>query len=111
MNFVPLMGTGEEFGRVCRARGSGYVRWRSHFGRGRKDISLPLPLCKDNDPSRRLMVIANYNNDIAEYWEFSDYYPIDLSNEAYKFGVNYVIYVITQQELWDPPVHNPGATS
>lgn len=28
--------------------------------------------------------------DLAEYWEFSDYgyYPIDLSNEAYKFGVN-----------------------
>ena len=40
---------------------------------------------------------SNYNNDIAEYWEFSDYgyYPIDLSNEAYKFGVNYVMYALT----------------
>ena len=37
---------------------------------------------------RRLMMIANYNNDIAAYWKFSGYgyYPIDLSNEAYKFG-------------------------
>jgi len=52
---------------------------------------------EDNDPQKRLLVIANYNNDIGEYWEFSDtgYVAIDLSNEAYKFGVNYVIYAIT----------------
>ena len=56
-----------------------------------------LGIFENNDPKRRLMVIANYNNDIAEYWEFSDrgYYPIDLSNDAYKFGVNYVIYALT----------------
>ena len=24
------------------------------------------------------------------------YYPIDLSNEAYKFGVNYVIYAMNR---------------
>lgn len=50
-----------------------------------------------NDPKKRLLLIANYNNDIGEYWEFSDqgYIPIDLSNEAYKFGVNYVVYALT----------------
>ena len=43
------------------------------------------------------MAIANVNNDIGEYWEFSDtgFDPVDLSNEAYKFGVNYVIYAMT----------------
>ncbi len=52
---------------------------------------------EDNDPTKRLMMIANFNNDIAEYWEFSDrgYYPIDLSNDAYKLGVNYIIYSLT----------------
>ena len=52
---------------------------------------------EDNDRSKRLLVIANYNNDIGEYWEFSDtgFVPIDLSNEAYKFGVNYFIYAFT----------------
>ncbi|HSH75222.1 MAG TPA: DUF4159 domain-containing protein [Longimicrobiales bacterium] len=52
---------------------------------------------EDNDPSRRLQVIINHNNDIAEYWEYSDYgyYPIDLANEAYKLGVNYVVYALT----------------
>jgi hypothetical protein len=52
---------------------------------------------EDNDPSKRVMVIANYNNDVAEYWEWSDtgFMPIDLSNEAYKLGVNYMIYGFT----------------
>ncbi len=52
---------------------------------------------ENNDPKKRLMVIANVNNDISEYWEWSDtgYAPVDLSNEAYKFGVNYVIYALT----------------
>ena len=52
---------------------------------------------EDNDPSRRLMLVANYNSDIAEYWEWSDtgLVPIDLSNEAYKLGVNYIVYGMT----------------
>jgi hypothetical protein len=53
---------------------------------------------EDNDPEKRLLVIANFNNDIGDYWEYSDmgYFPIDLSNEAYKVGVNYVIYGLTR---------------
>ncbi len=52
---------------------------------------------EDNDPTQRLMIVANYNNDIGEYWEYSDsdWLPIDLTNEAYKFGVNYVMYAMT----------------
>ena len=52
---------------------------------------------EDNDPTKRLQVVANYNNDLGEYWEFSDtgWVPIDLSNEAYKFGVNYIVYGMT----------------
>ena len=57
-----------------------------------------LGLHEGNDPGGRLMVIANFNNDIGDYWEYSDmgYYPIDLSNEAYKFGVNYIIYAMNR---------------
>ncbi len=49
---------------------------------------------ENNDPDRRLMVIANYNHDIGDYWEWSGnaYWPVDLTNEAFKLGVNYVIY-------------------
>jgi Domain of unknown function (DUF4159) len=49
---------------------------------------------ENNDPKKRLMMIANVNNDISEYWEFSGtgYAPVDVTNEAYKFGVNFFIY-------------------
>jgi hypothetical protein len=52
---------------------------------------------EDNDPDGRLMVIVNYNNDIGDYWEWSDtgFIPIELSNEAYKLGVNYIVYAMT----------------
>ena len=52
---------------------------------------------EDNDPSKRLMAIVNYNNDIGDYWEWSDagFVPIELSNDAYKLGVNYLMYALT----------------
>jgi len=52
---------------------------------------------EDNDQQKRLLALANYENDIGEYWEYSDtgWFPIDLTNDAYKFGVNYVIYSLT----------------
>lgn len=52
---------------------------------------------EDNDPNERLMVIVNFNNDIGESWEWSDtgFIPIELSNEAYKLGVNYIVYAMT----------------
>ena len=53
---------------------------------------------EDNDPSQRLMVVANFDNDVPEYWEWSGegLYPFDASNEAYKLGVNYFIYGLTR---------------
>lgn len=53
---------------------------------------------EDNDPKKRLLAIADYNNDLSEYWEFSDtgMFAINDSNEAYKLGVNYVIYALTR---------------
>ena len=43
------------------------------------------------------MAIVNYNNDIAEYWEWSDegWFPIEITNEAYKLGINYMVYALT----------------
>ena len=56
-----------------------------------------LGIYEDNDTRKRLIAIANNNHDLGELWEFSDtgYVPVDLSNEAYKFGVNYVMYAMT----------------
>jgi len=54
-------------------------------------------LFEDNDPTKRLMAIANFNTDISDFWEFSatGFRPIDESNEAYKLGVNYIMYGMT----------------
>jgi hypothetical protein len=54
-------------------------------------------LFEDNDPSKRLIVVANFDNDVPEYWEWSGegLFPFDASNEAYKLGVNYMIYGLT----------------
>jgi hypothetical protein len=54
-------------------------------------------LFEDNDPAGRLLSVANYNNDIGEYWEFdgTGWLSIDLTNEAYKLGVNYIMYALT----------------
>ena len=52
---------------------------------------------EDNDPSKRLMMMINYNTDISQYWEWSGrgLRPFDETNEAYKLGVNYIIYGLT----------------
>ena len=52
---------------------------------------------ENNDPARRLVAVANFDNDVPEYWEWSGQglFPFDMSNEAYKLGVNYVIYAAT----------------
>jgi len=52
---------------------------------------------ENNDPSERLMVVINYNMDIGDYMEWSatnSYNPLP-TNEAYKFGINYVLYGLT----------------
>jgi hypothetical protein len=48
----------------------------------------------DTRPNRGLMVVINYNMDIGDYMEWSPrgFYPVDPTNEAFKFGVNYLIY-------------------
>lgn len=53
---------------------------------------------EDNDPAKRVMVIVNYNNDIGDYMEWSGggWYPVNLSNDAYKFATNYLIYGLTR---------------
>ena len=52
---------------------------------------------EDNDPRRRMLVLANWNSDLAEYWEYAgqSFMPVDITNEAYKLGVNYIFYGLT----------------
>jgi hypothetical protein len=51
-------------------------------------------LYEDNDPARPLQMIVNCNTDISQFWEWSDrgLRPIADTNEAYKLGVNSLLY-------------------
>ena len=44
------------------------------------------------------MVVANYDNDVPEYWEWSwqGLFQFANTNEAYKLGVNYLVYALTR---------------
>ncbi|MNC95193.1 hypothetical protein D3C83_122500 [compost metagenome] len=57
-----------------------------------------LGIYEDNDKSKRLAVIINYNNDIGDYMEWSGqgWYPVDFTNDAYKFATNYIVYGLTR---------------
>jgi hypothetical protein len=52
---------------------------------------------ENNDPKGRLMVLAAYGWDLGDDWEWSGtgFLPMDVSNEAFKAGVNMIIYALT----------------
>jgi hypothetical protein len=53
---------------------------------------------ENNDPKKRLMAIVNFNNDLGENWESADLgFSIadQAAGEAFKFGVNYIVYALT----------------
>ena len=52
---------------------------------------------EDNDPEKRMLALVCYNSDVAEYWEWSasGTFPVDTTNDAYKLGINYMIYAMT----------------
>jgi hypothetical protein len=51
---------------------------------------------KDNDPAKRIMMIVNLNLDVGEAWQWSGRgFNIAPSNEAYKLGINYLVYALT----------------
>ncbi|MEO6223227.1 MAG: DUF4159 domain-containing protein [Vicinamibacterales bacterium] len=53
---------------------------------------------EDNDPTKRLSVVIDYNMDIGDYMEHSatGLYAVDSTNEAYKIGINYLMYGMTR---------------
>ena len=49
------------------------------------------------DDRGRLMVGINFNIDMGDAWEHADdpYYPAEMTGQAYRLGVNYVMYAMT----------------
>jgi len=64
---------------------------------GNRSYSLTPEFWGLEDNTGRLMMAIDYNYDVSDWWQFSDnpFQPIEETNEAYKFGVNYIIYAMT----------------
>jgi hypothetical protein len=50
-----------------------------------------------NDDKNRMVVAVNYNTDVGDAWEFADApkYPEQMTELAYRYGINYIIYAMT----------------
>ncbi len=50
-----------------------------------------------SDEKGRLQVIANYNNDIGDFWKYLDQgdKPLQDSSRSIRMGVDYVMYSLT----------------
>lgn len=79
--------------------------FQSFFGIKHLDVPHPtvnvppsfLGMFDNNDPSGRMIALANWNNDLGDYWEWSaeGLYGTDPTNDAYRLGVNYIVYAMT----------------
>jgi hypothetical protein len=49
------------------------------------------------DDAERLMILATYNSDLGDAWEWMDLpcYPAAYSGQAYRMGVNFMIYAMS----------------
>ncbi|MDE0003159.1 MAG: DUF4159 domain-containing protein [Rhodospirillaceae bacterium] len=55
-------------------------------------------LFEDNDPNGRMMAVANYNTNLAEYWQMGGmgYFPIEPMSVGFELGINYMLYSLTR---------------
>ncbi len=61
------------------------------------DPSYPPEVYAVLDDDGRVMMVANYNTDLGDGWEHTFYegYPTKYTNEAYKIGINFLIYALS----------------
>jgi hypothetical protein len=57
-----------------------------------------LGIFEDNDPTKRMLAMINYNQDLGEFWEYAatGFFPVDPTNDAFRLGVNYIIWGMTR---------------
>ena len=52
---------------------------------------------ENNDPKKRMLMILNVAADIGESWQWAGqgFQSVDVSNEGFKLGVNYLVFSLT----------------
>lgn len=61
------------------------------------DPSYPPEVYAVLDDDGRVMMVANYNTDLGDGWEHTFYkgYPTKSTNDAYKIGINFLMYAFS----------------
>jgi hypothetical protein len=61
------------------------------------DPSYPPEVYAILDDDGRVMMVANYNTDLGDGWEHTFYkgYPTKATNDAYKIGINFLMYAFS----------------
>lgn len=73
------------------------VTWNYNSGFYLDDPDFPPSVHGILDDDGRVMLVANFNTDLGDGWEHTFYepYPTRYVNEAYKLGINYIIYSLS----------------
>lgn len=74
------------------------VTWNFNSGFYLDDPDFPPSVHAVLEDDGRIMMVANFNTDLGDGWEHTFYepYPTRYINEAYKIGINYIIYALSQ---------------
>lgn len=73
------------------------VTWNFSWGFILDNPDYPTTVSGIFDDRGRLMMVVNFNTDLGDGWEhtFDPFYPTRYCNEAYKQGINYIIYALS----------------
>jgi hypothetical protein len=70
---------------------------KRHIYGGRVSMAGPPHWRGIYDQRGRLFAGFNFNMDMGDAWEHADdpEYPVEMTGQAYRLGVNYIIYAVT----------------
>ena len=73
------------------------VTWDYSTGFDLDDPDYPPSVHAVVDDNNRVMMVVNHNTDLGDGWEHTFYepYPTRYCNDAYKLGINYIIYALS----------------
>lgn len=92
----PLMNIHYELNQQTQIPGERHLR-RNASGETVAQMAGPQEWLGIYDSHGRLMLAAHFNMDMGDAWQHADdpWYPEPMTNLAYRFGVNYIIYAMT----------------
>jgi len=92
----PLFHCFYDINEIKQVPGRG-VTWNFGWGFTLDNPEYPTSVHGVFDDKGRLMMVVNHNTDLGDGWEhtFDQFYPTRYCNEAYKLGINFVIYAMS----------------